>query len=177
MATSAQKVYALSLFELCLSESCETPVLEELKGLHEIIRLTPELIEVLSSPLVVSEEKLALLDSVFSGKLSELVLNTLKLMTVWHRVHCIDGVIKDYEELYNTHYNISYAEVTTAVELSDAQLSLVKDKLSAMFSKTVICTNSVNPAVLGGFIVKIDKKELDFSVKSKLECLAKVINS
>jgi F-type H+-transporting ATPase subunit b len=66
------------------------------------------------------------------------------------------------------------AEVTSALPLSEAEKDAVKKELLAKVSAHAV-TFRVDPAILGGLVVKVGDKVLDGSVAAKLEGLRQSI--
>ena len=66
--------------------------------------------------------------------------------------------------------------VTSAVALSDEQMAALKDKLEKISGKTVSLTQKKDPTVLAGLRVELEGKQLDGTVKSRLDGLSRKLN-
>lgn len=62
-----------------------------------------------------------------------------------------------------------HVTLTTAIELSDAEISSAKKALEKKLGREITLKNSVNPSVLGGVAVSVGSAYYDGTVKAKLE--------
>ena len=72
--------------------------------------------------------------------------------------------------------NIATAVVTSAVTLTDEQMAALKDKLEKISGKTVTLTQKTDPTVLAGLKVELEGRQLDGTVKSRLDGLSRKLN-
>ena len=72
--------------------------------------------------------------------------------------------------------NIATAVVTSAVALTDEQMAALKDKLEKISGKTVTLTQKTDPTVLAGLKVELEGRQLDGTVKSRLDGLSRKLN-
>ena len=81
-------------------------------------------------------------------------------------------VAKEFEAQYNLHKSIQVAYLTTTFPVDDAMRSefgrIVKE-ISGL--KTVQLVEKVDPNLIGGFILKVNDRQLDESLSSKLRIL------
>ena len=99
--TQISKEYAKSLFALASEDRSEEKYLEELNYFYGISKSEPEYAELLSSPALTREERVALLDEAFEGKLSEYVMSFLKLLCESGEMKLIGECIDEYEKMYH----------------------------------------------------------------------------
>lgn len=176
MVEQASAVYAKSLFEVALSEKCETEILDNIKFLTEVLEKNPELLEMLKSPAIDISEKNAVIDKIFGDGFNRYVINFLKLLIEKKRIGKIDSIITAYEDEHNMYFNITEITVKTAVELSDALKEKLKLKLEKEMSKTVVLNCVVCEAIIGGIVLEYNGKQVDASTKTKLLNLKKEIS-
>ena len=88
----------------------------------------------------------------------------------------IDGITTEYQRLLDQMHGIEgsqVADVTTAVSLdSQARLDL-GEKLTEIMGKPVVVNARVDPAILGGIVIRVGDKLIDGSVRSKLQTISK----
>lgn len=125
------------------------------------------------SPMVEQGEKIRILKSIFSHKNDEEFLSFITLLLEKKRLKYLPEIIKQFKDKALTDAGIIKASLFTANFVDENTKMLLVDKLKAMFQKEVQLENHIDPSMLGGGIVIINNKMLDFSVKSKLNKLKK----
>ncbi|MFQ9592965.1 MAG: ATP synthase F1 subunit delta [Ruminococcus sp.] len=86
------------------------------------------------------------------------------------------GCCEEFTRRYNVDHNIATAVVTSAVALTDEQMAALKDKLEKISGKTVTLTQKTDPTVLAGLKVELEGRQLDGTVKSRLDDLSRKLN-
>ena len=160
--------YGKALF--MLTEECGTTdtALADILAADEIFKSNPEYVKLLDTPAITKAEKLALADEAFSS-LDESVLNLIKLLCERHSVHTFSEVRKVYSSLYDESRGIEHVEAVTAVPMTEEQLSRMAEKLADVTGKKIIIKNTVAPEILGGVKLRYSGKQLDGSVKTRLD--------
>lgn len=115
------------------------------------------------------ERRLALVERVLD--IQPLALNLAKLLVQKGRAADATAVATAFAQMADEHAGIAHAEVTTAVALDPAQLAAIEQRLSTSLGKRVQATAGVNPAILGGVIVRVGDRLLDGSVATRLKRL------
>ena len=169
--------YAASLFEVGVEQNCLDTLLEEMTGLNQIFSENEELLKLLHTPTISKEEKIKMLENIFGGKVSQYVLNFLKIMTEKDRIGQFFGVYRQFRQLYNEKNNIQEITAITAIPLSGALFDKLKEKLEQVTGKQVILQNQVDASILGGVIIKMQNDQIDASVKARLEDLKQHISA
>lgn len=171
-------IYAASLFELALEENIDKELRDNVKGLCAPFERDSQLVELLAAPMFTMEEKCAVLDEIFAGKVNKYLLNFFKVMTERKVPQYIKEAMEKYVDVYNKHYDIEKVTATTAVELSDELKEKLTKKLESVTGKTIFLENEVDENTVGGIVVKFSDTELNDSIANKLknikEELAKV---
>lgn len=175
MTGKIEKIYSEAVFELACEQNCEDKVKEELDVLAVVFEDNPAFAKLLTVPTVTVGEKLEIIENVFKGKLSELTYNLLSVVTEKGRAAAVPAIAEDYKKRWHEMKNIAEVKVTTSVPLSEALREKLQAKLEAVYKKTVILTECVDPAIMGGIVLNYGNTMLDGSVKTKLEALQKRI--
>jgi F-type H+-transporting ATPase subunit delta len=102
---------------------------------------------------------------------SPLVLNLAKLLIRKGRSLDARAVADAFARMADEHEGIAHAQITTAVPLSPDQLNAIAAKLTTSLGKNVQATGVVDPAILGGVIVKVGDRLVDGSIKTRLKRL------
>ncbi len=171
MAKLVSKMYYEALFE----SSVELDILDEVNSdfnfVYESLKEHNEFFNILKSPLIKPDEKKNILRSTY--KVSEVLMDFLCLLVDKKRIEFIYDIYGGFNEAYNYHKKIGKAEVISAKKLDDLEIKALTKKLNEITKKDVTLTNTVNPNILGGLIVKMDGKVIDGSLIRKLEGLKK----
>ncbi len=127
--------------------------------------------EALVSPMLPPERKHEILSGVFEGKVSEITLSYLKLCVDKRREEVIPETESEYIALANEARGIIEAEVTSAAELSEDQERRLVAKLSQTTGKQVELAKKVDPALIGGLLVRMGDTVIDGSIRGQLEAI------
>ena len=175
MTGTIEKIYSEAVFELACEQNCADTVKEELDALAKIFNENPAFAKLLTVPTVTIGEKLEIIDKTFKGKISELTCNLLCGVTEKGRAAAVPAIAEDYKNRWYEMKNIAEVKVTTSIPLSESLRTKLKAKLEAVYKKSVILTESVDPSIMGGIVLNYGNTMLDGSVKAKLEALQKQI--
>ena len=129
----------------------------------------PEFIQLLGSPNIPKEERVQILDSSFRGKIDPYVLNFLKVLTEKGYIRHFSGCCQFYRQCYNKDNGIMPLIAYTAVPLADELRRKLTAKLSTGTGKTIELDCRIDPETLGGGRLDFDGKQVDGTVRRRLE--------
>lgn len=170
----AARRYAKGLMLFANETNQAEQINREMIGLRESIKESRELAAFLASPVLDSKRKNAIGAELFKD-FSPVVQNFIKLVVNQGRERYLRDISSQFTLLYNAQNRISIMEITSAVKLED---EMVKEIIEAAKSK-INTTDSfeieskIDPEILGGFILRVGDKQIDSSVRSKLNRLKK----
>lgn len=164
--------YGKALFELCEELSTTESVLRDIEAVARLISDNPEYTKLLDTPAVPKEERVALAEESF-GSFDTNLVNLIKILCERHLSHLLPEIFKEYSALYDISRGIERAEAVSAVPLTEEQTSRIAAKLEAMTGKRIILKNTVDPSILGGLKLRFSGRQLDGSVKTRLETFEK----
>jgi F-type H+-transporting ATPase subunit delta len=165
--------YTMALFELARDEKKLEAVSASLATLKQALAESEEFRRLTTSPLVSRDEALATLQvAADSLKLDPLTGNFLGVLAKNRRLGQLGPAIRAFSTLYAHHRGETTAEVTTAHPLTDDQVADLKAKLKSQLGRDVAVDLNVDPAILGGLIVKVGSRQIDGSIRTKLNTLA-----
>lgn len=169
MAKLVSKTYGEALFELAVEEGREDSLLEEIMALKKILKENPDFEKLMNHPKILKEDKLAVLDRVFKGELSDELTGFLRIIVTKDRYKEIDAIL-DYIILeIKKKKGIGIAYVTTAVPLNEAKQKEVEQKLLATTTfKKMEMHFQVEEELIGGVIIRIGDRVVDSSIRTKL---------
>ncbi|RVD71063.1 F0F1 ATP synthase subunit delta [Mesorhizobium sp. M4A.F.Ca.ET.029.04.2.1] len=164
--------YAGSLFELALQANSVAQVEADLTDFEALLEGSADLSRLINSPVFSSEDQAkAIAAIVAKAKLSGLAGNFLRVVAKNRRLFAVPGMIKAFRRIAAEHRGEASAEVTSAHALTAAQQTELKAALKSVAGKDVAITVTVDPSLLGGLVVKMGSRQIDTSLKTKLNSL------
>jgi len=168
--------YGRALFMLAL----ELGALEEIKNdaytVKAVLEGNPEYKNLLDTPAISKEEKLSLADKAFGG-LHFSVSNLIKILSERHSVRAFSEIYTAYLTLYNEHMGIEEVEAVSAVAMTNGQIEALKAKLVAETGKKIVIKNTVDPTILGGLKLRYSGKQIDGSLKTRLDAFGESLKN
>jgi F-type H+-transporting ATPase subunit delta len=125
----------------------------------------------LESPKVSEAQKSAVLSEALADRVPRLFLKFLQAMVHKRRQMLIPQVSDEYSLLIDEVEGRVHANVTMAKEASEEDHNVIAEQLSRVLGKTVVPHVTVNPAILGGVIVRVGDTVMDGSVRKRLATL------
>jgi F-type H+-transporting ATPase subunit delta len=165
--------YATALFELAREKKAINGVGAGLASLKKALAESADLRALTTNPLVTrdaSSKGVAALAKAM--KLDKLTTNFLGVLAQNRRLAELGSVIAAFEGLASAHRGEATADVTSAHKLDAAQVKALKAQLKTKVGRDVAVNLTVDPAILGGLIVKIGSQMIDSSIKTRLNTLA-----
>jgi len=145
-------------------------VLEELDSMvRDVLDLHPDLEAVLSSGLVSHEEKVGILDRVFGGRASALLLSFLKVLSRHGRLDCLRAVHRQVHQQYNELRGRVPVRLATATPISDQLAGRIVDRLRAILEAEPILQRQTDRGLIGGLVVRVGDTVYDGSVANQLQ--------
>ena len=164
------RVYARALFDAALAEDRLQPVREQLGQVVAAEAEVPELRELLRNPQLDPRARAAALQDLLSGG-EELLRNFLLVLVDKGRTGQLEEIAREFERLVAEHEGIVHAELTTAVELSDAEARDLLARIEDSTGRKVEATRKVDPDLIGGIVLQVGSYRLDGSVRGRLNRL------
>ena len=164
--------YATALFELALEQGAVDTTKVNLERFDALVAEVADLARLLRSPVLSADDQARALSAVLdSAGIDGLAANFLKLVATNRRLFAALDMVQGYRALVAKHKGEVTAEVTLANRPSDAQLAAIKDALATVTKKTVQVKVKVDPAIIGGLVVKLGSKMVDSSLRTKLNAI------
>lgn len=165
--------YAVAIFELAKEENQLEQYGAQLAQVSQTIAGQADLKAFMNNPMIEIQAKKDFFNKLFKEDLASTVYNFIMLLIDKRRESLLEEIAGSYQALSNDACNIVKAEVTTAAELSEAQLAKLVAKLEATTGKTVQASTRIDKSIIGGVVVKMGDKLIDGSVASQLKSLQK----
>ena len=165
--------YAGSLMQLAREKGKVEEVRSDMQLILKTEQETSELGMMLKSPVIKTDKKMAVLHAIFNGKLSDMSMAFLKLITSKKRESILVDIAKSYIELYKKDKNIFTAVVTSAAGLDDKTRQKMLELVKFQMKGEVELVEKVDKSTIGGFVLRIGDKQIDKSVARQLSNLKK----
>jgi F-type H+-transporting ATPase subunit delta len=164
--------YATALFELAREEKAVDAVLADLDKFDAMLDESADLKRLVRSPVFAANARLKALTAVLDkAGISGVCANFLKVLTENRRLFAVADVIRAYRALVARYKGEATADVTVAETLSDKNLDALATALKSVTGKDVTLDVKVDPAIIGGLVVKLGSRMVDGSLRTKLNSI------
>lgn len=166
------QVYARALFEVAKEQDKLDLVREQLGQFAGALNDSNDLRVFFFSPYFSTEEKKdglrrSLVDA------DPAIVNFLEALLERHRMPVIFRIRDAYERLWDEENKLLPVEVTSAVDLDDATVKSIGERIGEQTGQRVELTSKVDPSILGGIVLRVGNSILDASIKHRLDQLRK----
>ncbi|WP_019499098.1 ATP synthase F1 subunit delta [Pseudanabaena sp. PCC 6802] len=161
--------YAEALMSLAKEQGLVGDIGNDVELILAALSSSDDLKRFLSVPLIKDEAKKATINSVFGSQVNPLTLNFLLLLVDRSRILFLEPVCLKFQALLRQMNQIAFAEVTSAVPLSDDQQNTLRHRVREMTNaQGVELQIKVDPELIGGLIVKVGSQIVDASIRGQL---------
>jgi len=169
--------YSKSLVDLAVEQN----KLEDINSDMQYIKAVcgnADFISLIKSPIISSEKKAKVFKALFDTKVGDLTNKFLNVVLKKGREDYLPEMVTEFTIQYKKLKHVSSVTLTTAEQLSQAAIDgiLAKINLSKTVDDNIELEVKVDPALIGGFILRYDDKLYDTSVRHKLEQIKKEFN-
>ncbi|TMM30447.1 ATP synthase F1 subunit delta [Polaribacter aestuariivivens] len=165
--------YAKAILNLATDSKSESAVNDDMSLIANTIAENKELAVMLNSPIVKVSDKMKVLNALFDGKVNNVTLGLFHLLQDNKRIAMLGSIAKKYAIVFDHLKSTQVAKVTTAVALTKEVEQQVLDKIVALTGEKANLENVINPAILGGFILRVGDVQYDASISNYLNELKK----
>ena len=178
MAKLVSKTYGDALFELALEENKIDSLQQEVEVVLVALADNQDLTKLMNHPNVSKEEKVEVIENIFTGRVSEELTGLMHMLTEKGRYAEIDDVLEYFLNRVKEHKNIGTAYVSTALELTDVQKKAVEKRLLETTKYVEFEMHySVDTELIGGMVIRIGDRVVDSSIKTKLYDLTRELSN
>ncbi len=164
--------YATALFDLARETNAIDPVKADLERFNALLAESPDLTRLVRSPVFSAAEQLQALSAVLErAGIGGLAAKFLKLVTANRRLFAVRDMVKAYRELVAEHKGEATAEVTVAEQLRDEHVAALRSALKTVSGKDVDLDIRIDPAIIGGLVVKLGSRMVDTSLRTRLNAI------
>ena len=164
--------YAIALFDLASETNAIDAVKADLERFDALVAESADLERLVRSPVFSADEQSQALAAVLErAGIGGLAAKFLKLVTANRRLFAVRDMIRGFRELVAKHKGEATAEVTVAEQLKDEHIEALRAALKAVSGKDVDLDIKIDPAIIGGLVVKLGSRMVDTSLRTKLNAI------
>jgi F-type H+-transporting ATPase subunit delta len=161
--------YALAVFELAQEQKVVETVGRDLATLKALIAQSADLARLVHAPIFTRREQQKGMDAILVKMGADpLTARFVLLLAAKRRLYLLPDAIRAFEKLLAKQLGQVDAEVASARALSDAECAALKAALKSKLGRDPQLHTSVDPALLGGLVVKVGSRMIDSSLRTKL---------
>lgn len=165
--------YAKSLLDLAQEQGQLDAVKGDVEGVISVLKSNTDLLAVLKNPIINVDKKRHILAAIFEGNVNPVILSFFYILVNKGRADILLDIVQQFVGEYNKVKGVVNASVTSATPLSEANLAELQKTIKEEIQADVLLRNVVNPALIGGFVVKVGDKQVDASIAGRLRKLEK----
>lgn len=168
------KRYSTALYKSAFESRKEDVLFDEVSTLLNLIKGSRDLFLFFESPVISRDKKLKTVETIFSGKVSPILLNFIKMLIENKRETLISKILKDFIDYKNEKDGIIRITINTVVELKDDEKKKIVDKIQEQTGFKCIPEFKTDSDLIGGFTVFYRDEVIDASIKNQLLNLKKL---
>ncbi|MBK8558181.1 MAG: ATP synthase F1 subunit delta [Lewinellaceae bacterium] len=169
--------YAKSLLGLATEQNILEAVYSDVQQLQAAVE-NRELLLMLKSPIVHADKKNAVMEGLFKQRVDALTMAYIRLLILKGREIFLPEITSEFIAQYKVMKHITVVKVTSAAPLSPEVLNTLEQKLkeSSTTFENIEIETSIDPKLIGGFVIQFDDKRFDASLSNKLKELKSEFN-
>ena len=164
--------YARALFLSAREKKLLDPVRSDMELLLGTVR-NPELASVIESPIISSVNKTRVLTELFKSRVNELSLDFIRLVARNKREEYLPGMARHFIRLYKEEKGIQVATISSSTDLDRGSSAAIQELIRKAFKTEIELQHEVREDLIGGFVLRIENRQLDASVRGKLAQIKK----
>ncbi|MDO4745374.1 MAG: ATP synthase F1 subunit delta [Bacillota bacterium] len=163
--------YGTALFDAACEAGKKEQILEEANQVLAIFEQEPDLSAFINYPAISAQEKKAVINNIFEGRICDELLNFIYILIDKRRTMHFEKMIKVYKKLADKENGVSYGTVYSVEPLSVEHIAELEQEASKLFASNVKLANELDPKLMGGVKLLIDGRMIDMSIRKKFSDL------
>ena len=160
--------YAKAILETAVSSGKANQVNEDMKSIIAAVDSSADLNQFLTSPIITSDLKMNALSEVFSSVQAE-TKSLFRLLQENKRFEILVAIATQFNAQFDEMNGVEVAKVTTAFPITAELEAKILAKAATISTKKLTIQNTVDPLIIGGFILRIGDKQYNASVSNRLQ--------
>ena len=168
--------YAKSLIDLAVDQDKLQQIFDDVNGFLKICD-NREFYLLLKSPIVNSDKKKNIFNSILKDKVDPLMFDFLSIILRKGREEFLPEIAESFIEQYKEMKEITTVTLTTASEISEAKLNEIKERIkqSGQTYANIDLQHKIDPSIIGGLIIEFGDRLYDASILHKLNQMRKTL--
>ena len=167
--------YAIALLTIAREENKIKEYCDEVSKISEILTINKDLLYLLKSYGLSTDEKKDTIKTIFEGKISQFILNLFYVLIDNKRGGYLLATCEEFVRISLNELNIKSGVVYTTIKLTSIQIKALEMKVSSILNANVTLVNKLDESLLGGFKIQVEDYILDDSIKNRLANLKQTI--
>lgn len=171
------KRYAKAFFDFAVEEKTLDAVYADMELISSTCNASRELMLLLKNPVIQNRKKMSILKQIFESNISPVSIQFLAIVSNGGREILIPNITEQFVNLYKEASGIKTAYIKSATKLDQETKQKITGLLEEQSKSKIELHESVDESLIGGFILNMDNKEFDNSLRNKLKRLQKDFSS
>lgn len=167
--TSAER-YSLALFELSEENNLLSQIEDQSSSILNLIEQSVDFSNLIKDPTTSQEDLLKVINTISeNNKFESLFKNFLSFLIQKRRFFFIERILKSFIEICSRKRGELKAELKSAKELSNEEITKITEELTKNFSSKIKLNYKHDESLIGGLVVQVGSTMVDTSIKNKLQ--------
>ena len=167
--TSAER-YSLALYELASENNVLSQIEDQSSSILNLISSSKNFSNLIKDPTNNQDDLLKVINHISgNNKFESLLKSFLSFLVTKRRFFYVEQILKSFLETCSRKRGELKAELMSAKELSNDEISKIKDELTKNFSSKIKLNYKHDNSLIGGLIVQVGSTMVDTSIKNKLQ--------
>jgi len=170
--------YAHALFDFSVEKNIMHQITADFQNLDIFFNENKELLTYLNNPIINKKAKSEVLTKILKTQINSETFKFLMVLVDRDRINILRAITNSYLKLVYEAASIKIIKVSAAVELTESQREALIKKLKELTNaREIRLIITIDPSLIGGFLIQTESKVIDFSVKNQLQQLAKHLDA
>jgi len=167
--TSAER-YSLALYELANESNLLKQIESQSLSILDLIDSSEDFSNLIKDPTNSQKDLIKIINNISNNnKFENLLKNFLSFLIIKRRFFYVDQILKSFIETCSKKRGELKAELKSAKELSNDEISKITDELTQNFSSKIKLNYKYDKSLIGGLVVQVGSTMVDTSIKNKLQ--------
>lgn len=168
--------YSQAVFQSAIEKKVLDKVYKDMAYIAEICKI-PEVRDLLNNPIILPSNKRKIMHSLLEKELEKITLSFIDMVIKNTREAYLPAITRVFMNDTMKYKGITETVLTTAVKTDSKIKKKVSELIASTFDTKVELLEIIDENIVGGFILRIDDKLIDASIRNKLHKIEKELKS